>query len=222
MNNGISAASLRRLPQYVRLLVQLVEDAREFVTSAELARRLNLDETLVRKDIALTGFTGKPRIGFHSVRMLDHLERFLGLGSAKEAFVIGAGRLGQAMATYHGFAKYGLRIVGLFDVDPAKIGQVINGLEIQPLWKAPALARRQNVRMAVLTVPPDVAQAVADLLADAGMLGFWNFSGQAIHLPQPVIVQNEDLADSLAMLSHRLTLVLREQPVDGMPEPETP
>jgi len=207
---------LRRLPQYVRLLVQLVEESQAYVTSAELARRLNLDETLVRKDIALTGFTGKPRIGFHCARLLAHLERFLGLGSAKEAFVIGAGRLGQALSTYHGFAKYGLRIVGVFDIDPQKIGRQINDLEIQPLWKAPALARRMNVRIAVLTVPPEVAQAVADLLADAGVLAFWNFSGQAIHLPAPVIVQHEDLADSLAMLSHRLSVLLQQQEDDRM------
>lgn len=205
MTSGLSTASLRRLPQYLRLLAQLLEDEQQYVTSAELARRLKLDETLVRKDIALTGFTGKPRMGFDVQSLRKHLEDFLGLHCSKEAFIIGAGHLGQALASYQGFAKYGLRIVGLFDTDPEKVGQVFCGLEVQPLWKASALARRQNIRIAILTVPPDGAQAVADVLADAGIRAFWNFSGHPIQMPAPVIVLNEDLADSLAVLSHRLS-----------------
>ena len=205
MKNGLSTASLRRLPQYLRLLSQLIENDQQYVTSAELARRLKLDETLVRKDIALTGFTGKPRMGFEVRTLQKHLEDFLGLHCAKEAFIIGAGHLGKALASYHGFAKYGLCIVAIFDTDGEKIGTEVSGLEVQPLWKAPALARRMNVRIAILTVPPDSAQAVADLLADAGMLAFWNFSGHPLSMPGPVIVLNEDLADSLAVLSHRLS-----------------
>jgi redox-sensing transcriptional repressor len=205
VTSGLSTASLRRLPQYLRLLTQLLEDGQQYVTSAELARRLKLDETLVRKDIALTGFTGKPRMGFEVQSLRQHLEDFLGLHCAKEAFIIGAGHLGQALASYKGFAKYGLRIIGLFDTDPEKVGTVVCGLEVQPLWKASALARRQNIRIAILTVPPESAQAVADLLADAGIHAFWNFSGHPIQMPAPVIVLNEDLADSLAVLSHRLS-----------------
>lgn len=200
----ISGASLRRLPQYMKLLAQLADEGQPYVTSAELARRLKLDETLVRKDLSITGFTGKPRVGFPVDALLMHLEEFLGLRNAKDAFLIGAGRLGQALAQYPGFAKYGLNIVALFDTGEDKIGQWVGGLEILPLWKAPALARRMNVRIAILTVPPDVAQAVADLLADAGILAFWNFSGQALNLPETIIVHNEDLAESLAVLSHRL------------------
>lgn len=200
----ISAACLRRLPQYLHLLTRLLEERQSYVTSAELARQLKLDETLVRKDLAITGFTGKPRVGFEVPALLAHLQNYLGLHQNKDAFIIGAGRLGQALSSYPGFAKYGLHIVGLFDNDPQKVGLEINGLEVQPLWKAPALARLMNVRIAILTVPPQAAQPVADLLADAGMLAFWNFSGQPINMPPPVIAHNEDLAESLAVLSHRL------------------
>jgi redox-sensing transcriptional repressor len=195
---------LRRLPQYLKFLSRLAEDGKLYVTSAELARQLKLDETLVRKDISITGFTGKPRVGFPVQDLLNHLETFLGLKNNKEAFIIGAGRLGQALAAYPGFEKYGLQIVSLFDVDADKIGQVVSGKEVLPLWKAPALARRMNVRIAILTVPPHSAQAVADLLVDAGMMAFWNFSGQQLQLPDHVIVHSEDLAESLAVLSHRL------------------
>ncbi|HEX2948097.1 MAG TPA: redox-sensing transcriptional repressor Rex [Armatimonadota bacterium] len=201
---SISGASLRRLPQYLKFLSRLAEDGKLYVTSAELARQLKLDETLVRKDISITGFTGKPRVGFPVQDLLNHLEMFLGLKNNKEAFIIGAGRLGQALAAYPGFEKYGLQIVSLFDVDADKIGQVVAGKEVLPLWKAPALARRMNVRIAILTVPPHSAQAVADLLVDAGMMAFWNFSGQQLQLPDHVIVHSEDLAESLAVLSHRL------------------
>lgn len=210
----ISGASLRRLPQYMKVLARLADDGHRYVTSAELARQLKLDETLVRKDLSVTGFTGKPRVGFAVPALLAHLEEFLGLKHTKEAFVIGAGRLGQALAQYPGFGKYGLRIVGLFDTDPAKIGQHVGELEIEPLWKAPALARRLNVRIAVLTVPPHVAQAVADLLVDAGILAFWNFSGAPVNLSEPIIVHNEDLAESLAVLSHHLAHIYAAEQVE--------
>ena len=188
----------------MKLLARLEENAQRFVTSAELARHLKLDETLVRKDLSVTGFTGKPRVGFDVRALLAHLETFLGLHNTKEAFIIGAGRLGQALSNYHGFDKYGLRIVALFDTDPEKIGQMVGALEIMPLWKAPALARHMNVRIAILTVPAHVAQAVADLLADSGMMAFWNFSGHPLNMQAPIIVHNEDLAESLAVLSHLL------------------
>lgn len=205
---SISGASLHRLPQYLKLLLRLFEDGKVYVTSAELARHLKLDETLVRKDLAVTGFTGKPRVGFSVDGLMKHLEEYLGLHNTKEAFIIGTGRLGQALASYPGFDKYGLRIVGLFDTDPEKIGQLVSGLEVEPFWKAPALARQLNVRIAVLTVPPLAAQAIADLLVDAGMMAFWNFSGHQLRVPDPVIVHDEDLAESLAVLSHRLAKVV--------------
>lgn len=209
---NISGASLRRLPQYLKLLVQIAGEGKQYVTSAELARQLKLDETLVRKDLAITGFTGKPRVGFLVSALHAHLEDFLGLRNTKEAFIIGAGRLGQALSSYPGFEKYGLRIVALFDNDPQKIGQVITGIEVLPLWKAPTLARSMNVHIAILTVPPKQAQSVADLLVDAGMLAFWNFSGQALNLPEPIIVHSEDLAESLAVLSHHLAQLMLQEP----------
>jgi len=209
---SISGASLRRLPQYMKLLARLDEAGQRYVTSAEMARQLKLDETLVRKDLSVTGFTGKPRVGFDVCALKGHLEDFLGLHNTKEAFIIGAGRLGQALTNYHGFDKYGLRIVALFDTDPAKIGKMVGDQEIMPLWKAPALARRMNVRIAILTVPAHVAQAVADLLADSGMMAFWNFSGHPLHMQEPIIVHNEDLAESLAVLSHRLAQYYERHP----------
>ena len=218
MLSNISGASLRRLPQYMKVLAQLSEATKAHVTSAELARRLQLDETLVRKDLAMTGFTGKPRVGFAVNELLAHLEGFLGLRNTKEAFIIGAGRLGQALAAYPGFEKYGLRIIALFDTDQAKIGQLIAGHEVLPLWKAPSLARRLNVRIAILAVPPHCAQSVADLLVDAGILAFWNFSGHTITIAEPVIVQAEDLAESLAVLSHRLAQQMEQHPALFVPE----
>jgi redox-sensing transcriptional repressor len=215
---SISGASLRRLPQYMKVLSQLAEEGTAYVTSAELARRLKLDETLVRKDLAVTSFTGKPRVGFPVNPLLAHLEGFLGLRNTKEAFIIGAGRLGQALAAYPGFEKYGLRIVALFDTDQAKIGQRIAEKEVLPLWKAPALARRLNVRIAILAVPPQCAQSVADLLVDAGIRAFWNFSGQALTIAEPVIVQAEDLAESLAVLSHHLAQQMEQHPALFVPD----
>ncbi len=205
MSITISSACLHRLPQYIKVLGRLLDAGQRNVTSAELARELKLDETLVRKDLSGIGFSGKPRVGFDVALLLAHLEEYLGLHNSKEAFLIGAGRLGQALADYPGFEKYGLRITALFDNDPKKIGQLVHACEVLPLVKAPELARRLNVRIAILTVPASVAQEVAEVLAEAGILAFWNFSGHTLKLPAPTIVHNEDLAESLAILSHRLT-----------------
>ncbi|MHB0937887.1 MAG: redox-sensing transcriptional repressor Rex [Armatimonadota bacterium] len=205
MTTELSTASLRRLPRYLRLLVQLLNEGHRFVTSAELARRLAMDESLVRRDLALTHFSGKPRVGFEVERLKAHLEAQLGLGTLKRAFLIGAGRLGQALAAYRGFSDYGLRICGIFDTDPEKIGREVSGMTVQPLWTAPALARDEGIQVVILAVPAEAAQGVADMLADAGVPAFWNFSGHPLHLPAPVIVLNEDLSDSLAVLSFRLT-----------------
>lgn len=204
MTQAISGACLRRLPRYMTVLARLVEEGQGYVTSAELARQLKLDETLVRKDLSVTGFTGKPRMGFDVAALLHHLEAYLGLQQVKEAFIIGAGRLGQALAGYPGFEKYHLRIVAMFDNSPEKIGRITNGLEIQPLWTAPALARKMHVQIAILTVPPHAAQGVADLLVDAGMRAFWNFSGYPLSMPSSIVVHNEDLAESLAVICHQL------------------
>jgi redox-sensing transcriptional repressor len=205
VTHTISGPTLRRLPQYFKRLSRLAEEGVAYVTSAELARMLKLDETLVRKDLAVTGFTGKPRVGFAVEELYRHLEAFLGLPCLKEAFLIGAGRLGQALASYAGFERFGLRIVALFDTDPEKVGQMAAGKEILPLWQAPALARKMDVRIAILTVPPQVSQPVADMLVDAGMTAFWNFSSAPLTMPEGVIVQNEDLAESLAVFSHRIS-----------------
>lgn len=209
---NISGASLRRLPQYLKLLASMAEQEQYNVTSAELARLLQLDETLVRKDLSITGFAGKPRVGFAVIELMSHLEEFLGLRNTKEAFIIGVGRLGQALADYHGFEKYGLRIVALFDTDEKKIGQTIAGMEVLPLWKAPALARRLNTRIAILTIPREQAQPVADVLVEAGLMAFWNFTGQQLRLQETIIVHNEDLAESLAVLSHRLAQQMDQKP----------
>ncbi len=198
----INLPTLRRLPRYLKALVFLSGVGQKYVTSAEMAGILKLDETLVRKDIAMTGFTGKPRVGFAISELRDHLEIFLGLRVRKDAIVIGAGRLGQALTCYHGFEAHGLRVLGLFDTDPVKMGLQVNDLEIMPLWQAPALARRLNINIAIIAVPAKAAQEVADNLFKAGLTAFWNFSGHPIKLPPPAVVQNEDLADSLAVFSY--------------------
>jgi len=206
---NMNIPTLRRLPRYLKALVVLSGVGQKYVTSAEMAGILKLDETLVRKDIAMTGFTGKPRVGFAITELRNHLEDFLGLRIRKDAIVIGAGRLGQALTCYHGFEPHGLRVVGLFDNDPVKMGMRVNELEIMPLWQAPALAKRLNVSIAIIAVPANAAQEVADNLFKVGLTAFWNFSGHPIKMPPPAVVQNEDLADSLAVFSYEVVRNLK-------------
>lgn len=197
--------AVRRLPIYWHLLHGLLEKGWEYVSTTVIADELKLDAIQVRKDLALTGITGKPRVGYTIKTLISAIESFLGWDSNNEAFLVGVGHLGTALLGYNGFARFGLHIVAAFDDDPQKVGGEVHGLPIFPLEKMNDLAERLHVKIAIITVPAEAAQAVADQLINVGIVGIWNFTPAFLMVPEGVVVQNEDLASGLAVLSHKLT-----------------
>ena len=196
--------TIRRLPAYLHLLRALHEGGQERVSGTYFAEKLNLDPVQVRKDLSSTGIVGKPRIGFSVPGLIQAIEEYLGWHNTTEAILVGVGHLGTALLGYSGFARHGLRVVAAFDADPAKSGREIAGHPVFAMEKLPNLVRRLHVRICILTVPADQAQGIADILVDAGMTGIWNFTPTTLRVPHGVIVQNEDLACGLAVLSRRL------------------
>jgi len=201
MSKQISIPALKRLPSYYYILCQSMESGKKYISSATIAKLLDIDDTQVRKDIAATGYVGKPKVGFDIKDFKAHLENYLDLNTKKEAFLIGAGNLGIALAKYEGFKKYGLNITALFDEDIHKIGTMVGSKKIFDIEKLPDLVERMNVHIAILTVPAPKAQEVADFLVQSGIKAIWNFAPANIKVPDNIIISNQDLASSFVTLS---------------------
>ncbi len=202
---GIPAPSLRRLPIYYRRLVQALADGQAVMSSRELGDAAGVPDAQVRKDLGYLDYEGRPGVGYDVRELAAGLENFLGLVNDKEAVVVGAGHLGTALALYGGFERYGLRIVALFDADPAKLGTLPDGRQILPVAKLTDLVSRLQVQIGIIAVPEQAAQDVAERLVAGGVRAIWNFAPCKLALPADVLVKNEDLAAELATLSHHIS-----------------
>lgn len=196
-----SLPTIRRLPSYLYLLKQFAQNGRDIVSSTHIAESLRLEPIQVRKDLAITGIEGKPKIGYHVPSLIKAIEEFLGWDTHKEVFLVGAGNLGSALLGYKGFEQHGMKIIAAFDCDKSKIGTQIHQKDVLPLEKLSDLARRLNVKLGIITVPAEAAQHVASVMISGGIEAIWNFSPVRLEVPEGVVVQNEDLSSGLAVLS---------------------
>jgi redox-sensing transcriptional repressor len=201
--------TLRRLPVYHNFIKKVAESGVEYVSCTQIADALGLVPIQVRKDLELTGTVGKPKVGYPAEVLMKSIEAFLGWHNATDAFLVGVGNLGAALLGYPGFQEHGLNIVAGFDADPLKEGTCIKGKKVFSIKKMPALIKRMNIKIGILAVPAAHAQATADLMVQSGIQGIWNFAPLRISVPEHVIVQHENLASSLAVLSSKLKKVLK-------------
>jgi redox-sensing transcriptional repressor len=197
--------TVQRLPGYLRLVRELQRDGIEVVSSAHLAEILKAEAIQIRKDFGYIGITGRPKTGYRVDELVSIIEACLSWNRVQDAVLVGAGNLGRALMGYRGFATHGQRIVAAFDADAEVVGDCINGISILPMADLAAFVQQQKVRMAILTVSPEAAQPVADQLVGAGIEGIWNFTGKKLSVPDGVIVQDQDIATGLAVLSAKLT-----------------
>jgi redox-sensing transcriptional repressor len=195
---------VKRMPAYLQLLRLLQAEGRDHVSGTVLASVHNLEPVIVRKDLAMTGAVGTPRVGFEIHELIIAIERFLGWDNQTKAVLVGAGSLGTALLGYQGFQNFGFRFVGVFDNDPRLIGNWIHGRKVQAMDQLIPFVKRSEILLGVLAVPAAAAQATADQLVCAGIKGIWNFSPTKLQLPPDVVAQKEDLAEGLAVLSHRM------------------
>lgn len=197
----LTIPTLRRLPNYYHIICQAHDAGEKYISSAKMSEMLDIDDTQVRKDIAATGYVGKPKVGFDVSVFKKHLEDFLGFNNTRKAILVGAGNLGIALAKYNGFDKFGLDIAAVFDNDPQKIGIKVANREIFPLSKLSDIVTDQEIKMAILTIPGEYAQDVTDVLVKAGIKGILNFAPASLKVPEDVTIQNQDLAASFVTLS---------------------
>lgn len=193
MNKVISDKVINRLTLYHSILTDYIEKNIEYISSPKIAELLHVDNTQVRKDIALLGYKGKCKVGYQAYDLKVLIEETLKFKTVKTAFIVGAGNLGMALAKYDNFEAYGFNISALFDNSEEKIGQKINEKEVFNLKELPELANKFGAKIAILTVPRRYAQEVTDFLIESGIQYIWNFTPCVLNVPNEIQVWNENL-----------------------------
>lgn len=204
MDKKISDKVINRLTLYHCILDDYIEGNVEFISSKQIASLLNIDDSQVRKDINLLNNSGKCRVGYIVKELKKSIEDTLGFAKTKNAFIVGAGNLGMALAKYDNFTNYGLNIVALFDNDKKKIGGTVNYKLILDVSKLPNLAKKSNVEIAILTVPKFYAQQTADYLVKADIKYIWNFTPVVLKVPNDVQVWNENLMGNFLQFTYNI------------------
>ena len=206
----VSKAVLKRLPAYLAYLKSIPDTASPNISATALAGALGMGEVQVRKDLAMVSSGGRPKVGYNRLALIDDIEQFLGYDNTTDAVLIGAGKLGQALLDYKGFEAYGLNILAAFDVDP-KAEKTESGKLILPMEELEAFCRKNKVLMGIITVPAAYAQSVCDELVKCGIKAIWNFANAHLEVPGNILVQYENMATSLAVLSMHLQAQIKEK-----------
>ena len=202
----LSDLALQRLPRYLQYLRVLQKNGVTMIAAAKVATYFHLGEIQVRKDLAaVSSLQGRPKSGFLVERLIVDIESYLGFGNASKAVLVGAGSLGKALLAYDGFSQYGLKLLAAFDVDKAKLGTTEKGKHVYSLEELEKYCQRYQIHIGVITVPAENAQEVCDKLVAARVLAVWNFAPVHLVVPEGVLVQNENMAVSLALLSKHLS-----------------
>jgi redox-sensing transcriptional repressor len=188
------------MPSYLHIIRQIQREGCEFISGTLIAHELNLEPIQVRKDLSITGVTGRPKKGYPVNELVGAVERFLSWSTIRNAVLVGAGNLGTALMGYQEFQLHGLRLIAAFDIDPHKIGKRIHGVPVLAADAMESRVRGFGVKTAILTVPSSQAQGIAATLVSAGIAGIWNFTNVKLRVPDTVSVQNEDLSSGYAML----------------------
>jgi redox-sensing transcriptional repressor len=200
----VADSTVRRLSLYLRVLEELEAQGITTVSSGALAARGSTTSAQVRKDLSFFGSFGKRGLGYPAPELADRLREILGLKRRYRVGVLGAGKIGSALAQYGGFRQRGFDIVSIFDVDPAKIGERRDGLTVLDLAALERELAREPIDVAVLATPAEVAQEVADRLVRLGVKALLNFAPVQLVVPADVVVKTVNLALELETLSYAL------------------
>lgn len=206
----VSKSVLKRLPTYLAYLKNLPADSSPYISATAVANALGMGDVQVRKDLAMVSDGGRPKVGYAREALIDDIEQFLGYDNTNDCVLIGAGKLGMALLGYNGFDAYGLNILAAFDAAPT-VDKTDNGKPVLPISQLESFCKINKIRMGIITVPSDYAQEVCDKLIAAGIKAVWNFAPTHLEVPDSILVQNENMATSLAVLSMHLQAQMKEK-----------
>lgn len=200
----VSIQTLRRLPVYLHYLKSL-DGSAPTVSATVIAEALGLNDVQVRKDLGSVSGSGRPKKGYVTPELIAELEEYLGCNSVTSTVLVGAGNLGRALLSYGGFSDYGLEIVAAFDVSDKIVGSIAGGKPVLPMSELGRVCKEKGARLGIITVPSAGAQGACDELVAHGITAIWNFAPTVLKVPSDVLVENENLASSLAVLSQHLS-----------------
>jgi len=201
----VSSAVIRRLPRYHRCLGDLLRAGKLRISSAELSRIMNVTASQIRQDLNCFGGFGQQGYGYNIKFLYNKISELLGVKEGFNAVIIGAGKLGRALAATHMFERRGVNRLAMFDVDPAVIGTKIYDVPVYSIDELGSFCKENNVHIGVLTVPKEAAYEVTDIIVNAGVKGIWNFANMELTLDRSdVIVENIHLGDSLMTLCYEI------------------
>ncbi len=186
-----------RLSRYLQVLTQAKKMGKERISSQEISEYTNINATQIRRDLSGFGKFGKRGVGYNIDALAGEIRKILRTQGQHNIALFGAGRLGQAIANSSVFADHGFNIAAAFDTDPAKVGQRIDGLEVSAYDSLAEVIREKNIIVAVLAVPQEAAQQIADDVVDAGVKIIFNYTDALIHVPQDVTVHTTSPAVEL-------------------------
>ncbi len=204
----VSKSVLKRLPGYLAYLKSMPADSSVYISATALANALGMGEVQVRKDLAMVSDGGRPKIGYLREALMEDISQFLGYDNTTDAILVGAGKLGQALLGYSGFDAYGLNILAAFDAKPVKSNE---GKPILPMSEMESFCRANKILMGIITVPAEQAQQVCDQMIACGIKAIWTFAPVHLDVPENILVQNENMATSLAVLSMHLQAQIKEK-----------
>ncbi len=205
MPTSIPDIVISRLPIYLRALDRLAQEGFEVTSSQELGKRLGISSAQIRKDLSHFGGFGKQGTGYKITFLKDQLRAVLKIEREWEVVLVGAGDLGTAVARYRGFADRGFHITCVFDAAPDKVGKQVAGHVIQPIEKLPTVIREKNIQIAMIAVPAEYAQSVADILIESGVRAILNYAPINLNVPQEVHVQYIDPVLHLQQMTYYLS-----------------
>jgi redox-sensing transcriptional repressor len=194
-------ATVARLPEYLRALHHLAENGHDTISSDGLAAAAGVNSAKLRKDLSHLGSYGTRGVGYDVALLIEQIEQVLGLHESRAVALVGVGNLGHALAGYAGFATRGFHIAALFDADPGRVGERINGLLVRHIREVDEVVASEGISIGVIATPAHAAQQVADRLVAAGVTSILNFAPCVLAVPDGVDVRKVDLAIELQILS---------------------
>ena len=206
----ISKSVLKRLPGYLAYLKSIPDAGSPYISATALANALGMGEVQVRKDLAMVSDGGRPKVGYIREHLIEDISQFLGYDNTTDAILVGAGKLGQALLGYSGFEEYGLNICAAFDAKPS-MDKTEEGKPIYPMERLESFCHTNKILMGIITVPAPHAQSVCDQLIHCGIKASWNFAATHLDVPEGILVQNQNMATSLAVLSVHLQAQIKEK-----------
>ena len=210
MDKKISKSVLKRLPGYHAYLKSIQNPDSPYISATAIANALDMGEVQVRKDLAMVSDGGRPKVGYVREHLIEDIEQFLGYDNTTDAILVGAGRLGQALLGYNGFDEYGLNILAAFDIRP-ETKRKDSGKPILPLDQMVPFCQEHKILMGIITVPTEFAQEACDRMIQAGIKAIWTFAPTHLDVPDHVMVHNENMANSLAILSMHLQAQMKDR-----------